>query len=64
MAFTQAHLEEIVRDAENTAHRLTDWERGFMANIASGMARYGAKFEPSERQVEVLQRIESKLYST
>ena len=64
MAFTQAALEELVRDAENTAHRLTDWERGFMANIASGMARHGAKFEPSERQEEVLQRIEKKLHGT
>lgn len=64
MAFTIRALEELVRDAENTAHRLTDWERGFMANIASGLAHYGAKFEPSKRQDDVLQRIESKLYDT
>lgn len=63
MARNTAQLIELLSDAKK-CHRLTAWEQGFVENIESGVARYGALFEPSLKQDEALDRIENKVYAT
>lgn len=54
---------EVVTDAEKS-HRLTPWEAGFVRNMKSRLDQYGILADISERQVEIIQQIEEKIYVT
>ena len=54
---------EIVNDA-SASPRLSAWEKQFVANVSSKLEQYGIFIDLSEKQVEVLERIEQKIYAT
>lgn len=54
-------LKEILHDAESCA-RLTDWEENFLDDMRVKVMGYGSRTHVSERQMEVLKRIEEKIY--
>ena len=54
-------IEEILNDAEDS-HRLNDWEIEFCDSLRGAAETYGADMIVSERQWQVIDRIERKLY--
>jgi len=61
--WTYARLREVVFDAAFSP-RLTAWESEFIASIRSGLNRYGVDFQPTEKQMAALLKIERKVYDT
>jgi hypothetical protein len=57
-------LTEIVADSVAHPSRLTAWENNFIAGIQSGIAIHGNAIRISDKQWEVLTRIERKVYAT
>lgn len=57
-------LDDILKDAKAHPSRLSTWENTFMASIQSGRAMFGADINFSEKQWEILTRIERKLFAT
>lgn len=57
-------IKDILKDAAAHPSRLTPWELTFVASIQSGIALFGAEVNFSEKQWEILTRIERKLFST
>lgn len=57
-------LDDILKDAAAHPSRLTQWERDFMPGIQRGRNMLGLRMELSEKQWEVLERIERKLFAT
>jgi hypothetical protein len=55
-------VREILRDAEPHAARLTDWEREFAEDMLERVRRYGDVTHVSEKQMEIINRIERKIY--
>ena len=55
-------LRELLRDAES-CHRLTQWEEDFLEDSRSRVEQYGLATNLSDRQEEVLRRIEEKVYA-
>jgi hypothetical protein len=54
---------EILTDAvEGT--RITDWERSFANDILGRFERVGEHADLSEKQIEIVRRIEKKIYGT
>ncbi len=58
-----ARLREIVQDGKKCA-RLTLWETDFVASLAGKLDRYGNRIILTESQMEAVDRIEGKVYST
>ena len=56
-----AQIKEICADAK-FAGALNDWETEFIDSIRDRVKDYGDKARISEKQWEVLERIEAKLY--
>ena len=54
---------EVVTDAEKSP-RLTTWEAGFVRNLKSRLEQYGILADISEKQVEIIQQIEEKIYAS
>lgn len=46
---------------KDTAEGITDWERSFMADQQKRYEEYGARTRFSQKQMEVIERIYSKL---
>jgi hypothetical protein len=63
MSFDRNNLEELLADAETCA-RLSNWERQFLDDIRDRFAEYGTRIKLSEKQLDVLERIENKVYCT
>jgi hypothetical protein len=55
-------VREILRDAELHAARLTDWEQEFAEDMRERVRRYGDVTHISEKQMEIINRIERKIY--
>lgn len=56
---------EIINDAEDRyAHKINEWETVFIANLATLFRTYGPTVRVSEKQKEVLDKIEKKIYAT
>ena len=55
-------LEELLSDAEACA-RLTDWEEEFLDSMREKVLTYGIRLNLSDKQEDVLERIESKVYA-
>lgn len=57
--------KEICTDAtEDYSSKVTDWEISFCAYTLARLEQYGAKTIMSEKQEEVLKKIEEKIYAT
>ncbi len=57
-----AELMELLRDAD-VCSRLSSWEEDFLASIHEKLDTYGDRAILSDRQEDVLERIEKKVYS-
>lgn len=57
-----AGLVELLKDAESCA-RLTNWEEDFLSDLRERVLIHQENTRVSERQWEVLQRIEGKVYA-
>lgn len=67
MALTESELKRIrtlLIDAAKKADRLTGWEDTFLVSIKRGVDAYKADIYLSERQWDVIRRIEEKVYQT
>jgi hypothetical protein len=53
-------IEWLCEKAELIEGSLTEWERQFVDSIQHRLAHMGDAFEPTERQMEVLERIANK----
>lgn len=58
------HIDEILTDAAAHPGRLTAWENSFLANLRDGHNILGTRMVISEKQWDVIAKIERKLYST
>lgn len=56
-----SRIEEILRDAE-TSTQLTPWEDEFCDSLRDRVAIYGARTRISDKQMEIIDRIERKLW--
>ena len=56
-------LKELLSDAEACA-RLTDWEEDFLDSMREKVLTYGLRLNLSDKQEDVLSRIETKGYAT
>ena len=56
-------LNELLSDAEACA-RLTQWEEDFLDSMREKVLAYGLHLNLSDKQEEVLSRIETKVYAT
>jgi hypothetical protein len=54
-------LKEMLSDAEACA-RLTDWEKEFLDGMREKVLTYGLHMNLSDKQEDVLSRIEEKVY--
>lgn len=59
---TRRWIDELLDDAGNSP-RLTAWEQDFCSGLARRLTWRGEGFELSEKQMEVLKRIEGKIYA-
>ena len=57
-----AELMELLRDAD-ACLRLSAWEEDFLCSIHEKMDTYGERAILSDKQEEVLERIEKKVYA-
>lgn len=57
-----AEYKEIVSDSLNSAHKFSIWELDFLFNMQRGLATHGAFFDPSDKQIACLRKIEAKLH--
>lgn len=55
-------LQELLSDAEKCA-RLSNWEESFLDDFRERIADYGDRVRISDKQREVLNRIEGKVYA-
>lgn len=55
-------LKELLDDCEHTT-RLSEWEVNFMDDMRSRLLQYGERIRVSEKQLQVLERIEQKMYA-
>jgi hypothetical protein len=55
-------VREILHDALPHAARLTDWEQEFAEDMLERVRRYGDVTHVSEKQMEIINRIERKIY--
>jgi micrococcal nuclease len=56
-----ARVTSILNDAIEAGERLTDWEHQFVEGVRERVIRYGARTRISEKQMEVIERIDAKL---
>lgn len=54
-------IQSMLRDVEAPGDKLTDWEQEFCASIADKIEQYGERTHLSERQMEIVDRIQRKL---
>lgn len=54
-------VSSILNDAIERAWALTDWEFGFVEDLRQKIIRYGERAMISEKQMEVIERIDAKL---
>lgn len=55
-------LERLFEEADETGdEHLTEWEQDFLESLSDRVAEYGDRTRISERQWEVVERIEGKL---
>lgn len=54
-------IEDMLRDVDMYGDKLTDWEQEFCASIADKIERFGKRTFLSERQMEIVDRIQKKL---
>lgn len=59
----RAEFNESYELAELFPDRINDWERNFMESIRDRIAKYTDATLLSEKQAEVLERINKKLYA-
>ena len=59
---TRKWLDELLADAADSA-RLTGWEGSFIGDVRDRLIEWGNALSISERQMEVLKRIEEKIYA-
>jgi len=59
---TPAWAREVLADALQSI-RLTQWEEHFAADLSERLDS-GQNFQLSDKQIEVIRRIESKIYGT
>ncbi len=57
-----ASLKELLKDAESCA-RLSVWEEGFLSDLRDRALLYKANIRLSDSQLEVIRRIEGKVYA-
>lgn len=60
MTFKQ--VKELMADAETCA-RLSQWEEEFCDSMRTKLLTYGENITLSDKQIEVLRRIEEKVYA-
>lgn len=60
--FEYKHLVEVVNDGMESA-KLNEWEQTFLGSIYRGLNTYGADFDISSKQLNVMERIEQKVYA-
>lgn len=63
MPRTRLQLVEIIEDAD-PCPRLSPWEREFLASLGRGMLMLGEAFKMTDRQFQVVEQIERKIYAT
>ncbi len=59
---TNAEVRELMKDAESCA-RLTQWEEEFCDTIRGNLLTRGEDLWLSDNQINVLRRIEEKVYA-
>ena len=55
-------VKEILYDAQENGDQLSDWECGFVDDMIERVVQYGQRMRVSERQMEIIDRIEQKLW--
>jgi hypothetical protein len=55
-------VREILHDAELNSERLTEWEQEFAEDMRERVRRYGDVTHVSAHQMEIINRIERKIY--
>jgi hypothetical protein len=57
---------ELCKDVADEAHmgRLTAWEEQFIEDISARLAEYGRSTRLSEKQWDIIDRLERKVYSS
>lgn len=53
-------IDWIIQKAELAESKLSAWERNFIDDMAHRRAKFGDRFTPSDRQMEVLETIAEK----
>ena len=56
-----ARVDEILKSAVENGNQLTDWENEFVYDLVERLDTHGAKTRISEKQMEIIDRINGKL---
>ena len=56
-----ADIKSMLQDVDTHGDKLTDWEADFCDSIAQKIEQYGERTFLSERQMEIVERIQRKL---
>lgn len=56
-----ADIKDMLRDFDTHGDKLTDWEQEFCDSIATKIEQFGERTYLSERQMEIVDRIQRKL---
>jgi hypothetical protein len=59
---TDAWLKELVTDCDKS-HRLSSWDRVFIADVALRHVQFGVGMEITDKQMQELRRIEEKIHA-
>jgi len=54
-------VDEILKLAVENGDMLSEWENGFVYDLVERVEKYGARTRISERQMEIIDRIDHKL---
>lgn len=56
-----ARVDGVLKDAVENGDMLTDWENEFVCDLVERLDQFGAKTRISEKQMEIIDRIKTKL---
>ncbi len=54
-------VDDILKMAEENGQDLSDWEANFVGDMIERLAQYGKRTRISERQMEIIDRIDARL---